>query len=75
MKNKFKQYEAIVFAPKWVDKDKKLDLNHPLNVDELVYYLGEIPNVQGHCLVVKYSGEVVSMVHSQDFRKAKESEL
>lgn len=77
-KAKFKHCEAIVFAPIWwdawyatTDKHPK----HPLDKGEVVYYLGEIPNVPSHCLIVKYSGEVVAMVHPEDFRKAKEEEL
>jgi len=73
-KSKFKQYEAIVFAPPWA-KDFGVRPDHPLELGEVVYYLGEIPNVIGHCIVAKYSGQVVPMVHPEDFRKAKESEL
>lgn len=62
--------EAIVFSPNW-----KVDPRHSLKKGEVVYYLGDIPNVPGHCIVAKHSGEVVPMVHPEDFRKAKESEL
>lgn len=78
MKRKWKQGEAIVFAPKWCKNTKDYDvniINHPLKYNELVYYLCEIPNVPGHCIVVRYNGQSVPMVHPDDFRKAKESEL
>jgi len=68
---KFKQYEAIVFDPKY-DQYRE---SYPLGRKEVVYFLGNIPNVTGHCLVVKYSGEVIAMVHPEDFRKATEEEL
>jgi hypothetical protein len=73
MKSRFKHCEAIVFdPPKWNVEDYP---KHPLKRNELVYYLGEIPNVLGHCIVVKYTGECVAMVHPGDFRKATEDEL
>lgn len=71
-KAKFKQGEAIVFDPKWWS-DEYYD--HPLRPGEVVYFLSNIPNVQGHCIVVKYKGMVIPMVHPEDFRKAKDSEL
>lgn len=76
-KVKFKQYEAIVFAPKWWNSYYlgNSSPDHPLSYGEVVYYLGEIPNVMGHCIVVKWAGIVVPMVHTEDFRKAKEEEL
>lgn len=81
MAKKFKLCEAIVWEPKWYDeyvKDLRREgrkMNHPLKKGEVVYFLGEIPNVPGHCIVAKYTGEVVPMVHPEDFRKAKEEEL
>ena len=70
---KFKHLEAIVFAPTWWNKSS-VD-RHPLSFNEVVYYLGDIPNVPGHCVVATYEGKVVPMVHPDDFRKAKEDEL
>lgn len=76
---KFKHCEAIVWVPKWYKKWSKqrphLVNQHPLVYGEIVYFLGEIPNVPGHCIVAKYSGQVVPMVHPEDFRKAKDEEL
>lgn len=70
---RFEQYEAVVFDPKgWLVEDYP---GHPLSRNELVYYLGEIPNVPGHCIVVKYSGITVPMIHPGDLRKATEEEL
>lgn len=72
-RRKFKQGEAIVFDPSWW-RPKLYDA-HPLRPGEVVYFLTEIPNVPGHCIVTKWKGEVVTMVHPEDFRKARESEL
>lgn len=71
-----KQYEAVVFDPYWNVKGVKWEnLEHPLKKGELVYYLGEIPNVEGHCIVATYDGRVVPMIHPEDLRKAREDEL
>lgn len=71
---KFKQYEAVVFDPKWVDKYPLSD-NHPLQLRELVYFLGLIPNVPGHCIVATEEGKIVPMIHPEDLRPAKDCEL
>lgn len=71
-RNKFKYLEAIVFNPDFeVEKYPK----YPLKRNEVVYFLGDIPNVHGHCVVVRSNGKTVPMVHPEDFRKAKEKEL
>ena len=77
MKRKWKQGEAIVFAPKWAEglSEPYAARLHPLKPQELVYFLCNIPNVPGHCIVAKYSGAIVPMVHPEDFRKAREDEL
>lgn len=70
---KIKSGEAIVFdPPKWKVEDYP---DHPLKRGEVVYFLAHIPNVPGHCIVAKYNGLVVPMLHPGDFRKAKDSEL
>jgi hypothetical protein len=73
-KNSFKPGTAIFFEPEWA-KNKKVDERHPLEYGEVVYFLTDIPNVPGHCIVAKHSGEVVAMVHPQDFREATEDEV
>lgn len=71
---KHKKMSSVVFEPKWA-KNKGVGRRHPLKYGEMVLYLGEMVDVMGHCAVIKYSGETVLMVHPEDFRKAKESEL
>lgn len=73
MKKSFKPGTAMVFEPKWWLKTVYND--HPLKYKELVYFLTDIPNVQGHCIVATYDGRVVPMVHPDDFREATEDEL
>jgi len=75
---KFNYLEAIVFDPKWWNRfmeDSTDYMNHPLKPKDVVYYLGDIPNVPGHGIVIKRSGGIVTMVHPEDFRKAREEEL
>lgn len=75
-KVKFKYCEAVVFDPSW-----KVEMypGHPLSRNELVWFLGEIPNASGHCIVVHRNSsnkdEIVTMVHTPDFRKATEDEV
>lgn len=72
-RKKFAFLEAIVFDPSW---NVEAYPEHPLTRGEIVYWMGDIPNVDGHCCVAKtFPGGVVSMVHSDEFRKAKEDEL
>ena len=67
---KFKPYEAVVFEPSY-----KVDWRHPLEKGEVVYFLGLIPNIVGHCIVLKENGRAVPNVHPQDFRKCREDEV
>jgi hypothetical protein len=67
---KFKHCEIIVFDPKW-----EIPKKHPLKRNEVVVFIGNIPNVPGHCVVAKHNGKVVWMVHISDFRIATEEEV
>lgn len=70
---KFKMGEAVVFDPSWWEK--KYEKKHPLKKGEIVYFLCDIPNVEGHCIVATHDGKTVPMIHPQDLRKATEDEL
>ena len=73
LRSKFKYCEAIVFDPSWTVEDYP---GHPLKRGERVYFLGEIPNVPGHCVVASHDTmRTIGMVHPEDFRKSKEKEL
>lgn len=71
---KHKKLSIVVFEPKWA-KNNKVDKRHPLKYGEVVLYLGDIVNCPGHCCVVKYSGESIWMVHTEDFRTGTEDEV
>lgn len=70
-KLRFKYLQAVVWDP----KGGNVYGMHPLFNETVVYWLGMIPNVPGHCAVATPSGKVVTMVHPEDFRKAKDAEL
>jgi len=73
----FKNCEVVFFEPSYSNKNEwnKKYSEHPLRYGDRVYYLGEIPNVPGHCLVFKRGTGIVDMIHPGDLRKAKEEEL
>jgi len=69
----FQHCEAVIFDPKWWDEvDHK---GHPLTKGQLVYFLGLIPNVPGHCIVATSEGKVIPMIHPEELRLPKEDEL
>lgn len=65
-----KPCQIIIFKPKWKPHKK-----YPLKVGERVLFLGNIPNMTGHCAVVKFNGKVIWAVHPQDFLAPTEDEL
>jgi hypothetical protein len=71
----FQVNEVVFFEPSWWEKSPQYHDQHPLKFGDRVYYLGEIPNVPGHCLVFKRGVGVVDMIHPGDLRKATEDEL
>ena len=72
----FKYLEIIIFEPGFVKNEGyDLDDSYPLKYGEQVLYLGEIPNSPDHIAIAKHCGNVVWLMHSSDFRKAKEEEL
>ena len=73
-KSSFAPGSAIVFEPEWA-KGKKVSKKHPLKYGEVVYFLTDIPNVPGHCIVTKWKGVVVPMIHPDDCRLATDEEL
>lgn len=63
--------QIVIFKPaKWKPSKK-----YPLKVGERVLFLGIIPNMTGHCAVVKFNGKVIWAVHPQDFLVYTEDEL
>lgn len=68
----FAHLEVVVYDPSWY----KPGMEDPtIKVGETVLYLGEIPNVSGHCAVAKHDGVILWLMHPEDFRKATDEEL
>lgn len=68
--NMFKHLEVVVFDPIYEVKE-----GYTIQRNELVLFLGKIPNVKGHCAVVKSNGIVVWLMGLSDFRKVRKREL
>lgn len=65
------------WEPEWWYEEgcEKYHDKHPLNYGDKVYYMGDIPDVIGHCLVLKRGVGVLDMIHTDELRKATEEEL
>jgi len=75
MAKKPRKLSIVSFEPWYAKKHPEAYDKSPIKLNEQVIYLGEIPNCLSHCVVVKHSGEVVWMVHTNDFRELTEDEL
>lgn len=73
----FDNCEVCFFEPDWWNRqgNEKYHDKHPLKYGDRVYFLGEIPNVSGHCLVFNREAGIVDMIHTDELRKANEDEL
>jgi hypothetical protein len=66
---KFKNNTIVIYKPVKGYKSTVFKDN------EAVLYLGEITNALGHCAVAKRDGVVVWLVHPDEFRLPKKSEI
>lgn len=79
-KNKpaFKAGQAISFEPNWANepiKGGEVYPNHPLRYGDIVHYLAEHSPAYGHCIVCTYAGDIITMLHPEDFRAATDEEV
>ena len=75
---KFKAGEALVFQPSWSSKKFKgaeVYYNHPLKYEDVVHFLAYHSPAIGHCIVTTYEGQVITMMHPEDFRLATDEEV
>lgn len=72
-RKKLKLLAVVVFEPN--TKFPEHYKNSPVRIGEQVLFMGLIPNVPGHCAVAKSSGELVWLMHPEDFRMATDDEL
>ena len=68
---------SIVVLEEWWKKElQPADLRQRFGKDDKFFYLGEIPNCLGHCIVIGFwTGKVYPMYHSESFRLATEFEI
>lgn len=72
---KIRQYAMVRLTEECDQLMKVGDKHNPLLKERAFVFLGEIPNMLGHCVVVGYtSGQVFTGEHISDFRELTENE-
>ena len=68
---------SIVMMQDWYREElKEVNMDYVFDKDNLFIYLGEIPNMPGHCVLIGHeSGKIYSGYHIEDFRLPTENEL
>lgn len=72
-----RQYALVKVADSYKAflKKKKIK-NCPLTKEDVFVFLGEIPNMRGHCVVAGHkSGRIVSGYHIEDFVEIPKEEI
>lgn len=69
----FKQYEIVKFN--WANVAKENKNSYPDEFVTPLVYLGEIPNMRDHCILIGKSGVVYWAYHTEDFITCPEDEL
>lgn len=74
MKKKPRKLSLVVFD--FVGLPEGYDLLYPFVENQVLLFLGEIPNMKGHCVVVdNKTGQLYSGYHTEDFRELTEEEV
>jgi hypothetical protein len=69
-------YLSIVMLEDWYREEVNNRNFYNFDKDNFFIYLGEIPNMLGHCVVVGYeSGKIYSGYHIENFRLPTENEF
>ena len=70
----FKKLSVVMLEEKYREYIKTID--DRFDKDKFFIYLGEIPNMLGHCVVIGMKSEKIFMgYHIEDFRLPTEDEL
>ena len=70
------EYLSIVMLEDWYIEDLKKNNDKQFSKDNFFIYLGEIPNMLVHCVVIGHkSGKVYSSYHIENFRLPTEDEF
>ena len=54
---------------------KKYHSDYPFRPEDRLIFLGEIPNMMGHCVLAKEDGTITSGWHTDNFVELTEDEL
>ena len=65
------KFKRVVFNPK---VPKEYADQYPFEKDQVYLLLGEIENMEGHCVVVENSGKVFWGYHTENFDELKEND-
>ena len=70
------KFLSIVMMEDWYREEmKKLNM-HQFDKDNFFIFLGEIPNMLGHCVIIGHeSGKIYSGYHTENFRLPTENEF
>lgn len=67
-----RKLSLVVFEPPHITAKTK----YPFRPNQLLVFLGEIPNMRGHCIVADtQTGKIHSGFHIENFREASEEEI
>jgi len=67
---------SIVMLEEWYIEELKKNNDKRFGKDTFFIYLGEIPNMKGHCVIIGYtSGKIYSGYHLENFRLPTEDEF
>lgn len=70
------KYLSIVMLEDWYIKELKKNNDKRFEKDNWFVYLGEIPNMLGHCVLIGHeTGKVYSGYHIENFRLPTEDEF
>ena len=66
-----RQYALIEFTEEFTNA-MRTDKEHPIMKEKVLIYLGEIPNMRGHCVVIGHeSCRIFSGYHIENFRNSR----
>ena len=69
LEKKFQSWEIVIV------KSNIPNQGYPFKPNEPVYFISEIPNMPDHCVVMTRENKIYAGYHTDNFRKAKETEL
>ena len=68
--NKLKPMQVVIINEKYYERDCL-----PFKLGQLLLYLGEISNMEGHCAVVDMNGTIHWAYHIEHFRTPTNDEM